>query len=73
MMTLCNTGAWWVPTFAKLDPLGHPTVPAYSDHCFHTCFRPYVRNIVKLTSLENNDRYWSGLGVWPRGSSMTHV
>ena len=26
-----------------IDPLGQPTIPAYSDHYFCTCFRPYVR------------------------------
>ena len=45
------------------DPLGRPTVPAGSDNCFCTCFRPYVRHHVSKqnkTSPENNDHYWWG-------------
>ena len=52
----------FLPLRFCIDPLGCPTVPAGSDHCFHTYFRPSVptfQNIAKQTSLENNDRYWT--------------
>ena len=56
-----------------IDPLGRPTVPAGSDHCFPT-FRTYVRphfsenkNIFKQCPL------LARLLIWPSGSLMTTV
>ena len=81
-MTRVNIWAW-VNQKSKsnhlkisIDPLGQPSVPAGSDHCFRTCY-PYVRfqNLPKQNIFQEKTMFTilARLWIWPSGSLMTPV